>query len=61
MDFATVAERVGYKIYTTEFDQLRDVRDVHSPEELSKFRDLAETYAPFEGEPFGDQAEPKPT
>jgi cobaltochelatase CobT len=44
MNFEAVAERLGYKVYTTEFDEVRDVREEFHEEELRRFRADAEEY-----------------
>jgi cobaltochelatase CobT len=44
MDFKAVAERVGYSIYTTEFDEIRDIREEYTGPTLNHFRTEAEKY-----------------
>lgn len=44
MDFAEVARQTGYRIYTTEFDNVRDIRSEVGAELLGHLRDQVECY-----------------
>ncbi len=44
MDFARVAAETEYRAYTTEFDELRDIRSVFGEEALRARRDAVENY-----------------
>jgi cobaltochelatase CobT len=44
MDFEAVVERLGYRVYTTEFDEVCDVRERFHDDELRRFRADAEEY-----------------
>jgi cobaltochelatase CobT len=47
MDFEAAAKRTGYSVYTTEFDEVRDIRDVYTTPTLAEFRDEAEQYRQY--------------
>lgn len=49
MDFKAAAERTGYSIYTTEFDEIRDIREEYTKPTLEHFRDEAEEYLRYGG------------
>ena len=44
MDFETVARDVGYKVFTTEFDVVRDIRQAVEREDLELACQVAENY-----------------
>ena len=44
MDFNEAASRSGYSVYTTEFDEIRDIREVYTDSTLDAFRREAEEY-----------------
>jgi len=45
MDFDAAARASGYRVYTTDFDQVRDIRDVFPEEEVARCRDAVEAYS----------------
>lgn len=49
MDFDTLSRHLGYKVFTTEFDVVRDIRDTYTPDDLITVRDFAEGYKADEG------------
>jgi cobalamin biosynthesis protein CobT len=51
MDFKGAAERTGYTIYTTEFDEIRDIREEYTQSNLEHLRDEAEGYVRYGGPP----------